>query len=82
MAKVSDMLRDTDSRAADAALEVDNERAIEIAEEMRTMIEAIYRFTCVCDSQEMLAAWTHLNGMERDAWKRCVQARGRSYVGN
>ena len=81
MAKVSDMIAVLSGHAGDAPLDIDNERALEIAGEMRALLEAIYRFTCVCDSDEMLAAWAHLNAMERDAWKRCVDARGRN-VGN
>lgn len=75
--KVEDFLK-TQYRARDGlGSDIAQDRAIEIAEEMRTMLEVIYRYNCVCSSEEILAAWEYLNGMERDAWKRCVEARGR-----
>lgn len=76
MTKVRDMIGDYSDPLGDQG--VDSDLAISIANEMRTMLETIYRFNCVCGSDEMLAAWRHLNAMERSAWKLCVQARGRN----
>lgn len=77
MAKVTDMIGDYAEPLGREGYSVDHDVAVRIAGEMREMLDAIYKFNCVCDNDEMLAAWIHLNAMERDAWKRCVNARGR-----
>ena len=77
MAKVSDMLRGYDTYVGDMGRDVLRSRAEYVAAEMSQMLETIYRFHCVVDKDELLAAWDLLNAMERAAWKLAVKARGR-----
>ena len=77
MVKVTEMIGDYAEPLGIEGYSVDHDVAVRIAGEMREMLDAIYKFNCVCDSDEMLAAWMHLNAMERAAWRKCVEARGR-----
>lgn len=53
---------------------VPDERADQVATEIREMLDAIYRFNCVVDREEFVAAWPKLNSRERAAYKHCVAA--------
>ena len=80
MAKVSDMIGDYADPAGNMGRDVPQVRAEYVAAEMRQLLELIYRFDCVVDKEEQIAAWQLLNAMERAAWAKVVQARGREYA--
>ena len=75
--KTSDMIGDYAHPAGEAGRDVPVELAESVAAEMRELLDVIYKFNCVCDSDVMVAAWEYLNPMERAAWTKTVQARGR-----
>ena len=78
MAKVSDMIGDFAHPAGEeAGRSVDMDRILELACEMRELLDAIYKWNCVVDQEELIATWEYLNPMERAAWTKVVQARGR-----
>jgi hypothetical protein len=77
MTKVSDMIGDYAPAQGEAGRVVDMDRILELAREMRTLLDAIYRWNLVCDQDELIATFEYLNAMERDAWRKVVQARGR-----
>ena len=77
MAKVSDMIGDYSPAQGEAGRDVPQELAESVAAEMRELLDVIYKFNCVCDQDVMVAAWEYLNAMERSAWSKTVQARGR-----
>lgn len=78
MAKVSEMIGDYAEPRGLSGYSVPPELAQSTAVEMRSLLDAIYRFNCIVDTDAMLAAWDHLNAMERTAWSKCVQAMGRT----
>jgi hypothetical protein len=80
MVKVSDMIGDDDHSGALPGWHIPQEIAENVANEMRELLEAIYKYNCVLDQDVQLAAWGYLNAMERRAWKLVVQARGRPRV--
>lgn len=81
MAKTSDMIGDFAHPAGKAGRGVDMDRILALATEMRDLLEAIYRWNCVVDQEELVAAWEYLNAGERAAWHKVCEARGR-YVGD
>jgi hypothetical protein len=76
MTKTSEMMGDF-AHPAGEAKSIDMDRVIALANEMRGLLEAIYRWNLVCDQEDLIAAWEYLNAMERAAWHKVVQARGR-----
>ena len=77
MAKVNDMIGDYTDPRGNSGWSIDPAIVDSVAHEMRGLLEAIYRYNCVADQDVMIAAWEHLNAMERRAWALVVQARGR-----
>jgi hypothetical protein len=78
MAKVTDMLRGHDHPRDNLGFSIPLEIAECRAAEMRTMLEAIYRYHCVLDQDELIAAWEYLNTLERAAWHQVIQARSKA----
>ncbi|HXN96009.1 MAG TPA: hypothetical protein VN879_16005 [Candidatus Acidoferrales bacterium] len=83
MAKVTDMIGDYADPRGDSGRSVDEERAIQLAGEMRQILNRdleevdialeAYLYNCQVDQDEMIAAWDHLNAMERRAWREYVR---------
>jgi hypothetical protein len=83
MAKVSDMIGDFAEPRGDSGYSVDHDIAIRIAGEMRQILNMdleeidiafkAYLFNRTIDSEEMIAAWSHLNAGERRAWREFVR---------
>lgn len=55
-------------------MDVSKDRAMFIAAEVREMIDVIYKFNCVVDPDELLAAWGYLTAAERTAYKEALKA--------
>ncbi len=77
MTKVTDIIGDFAHPAGDAGRAIDIDRILQLACEMRQLLDAIYRWNICCDQEELIATWEYLNPMERAAWAKVVQARGR-----
>lgn len=83
MAKVSDMIGDYADPRGDSGRSVDTDIAIKVAGEMRQILNLdleevdialkAYLFNCGVDSEELIAAWDHLNAGERRAWREFVR---------
>lgn len=71
------MIGDYAPAQGEAGRDVDMDRILQLACEMRELMDAIYKWNCVVDKEELIATWEYLNGMERAAWAKVVQARGR-----
>jgi hypothetical protein len=78
MTKVRDMIGDYADPRGSSGWSVPVELAEATAQEMRELLDTIYKFNCVLDQDVHIAAWEYLNAMERAAWTKVVQARGRS----
>ncbi len=83
MAKVSDMVGDYAEPRGDAGYSVDHDVAIRVAGEIRQILNMdleeidialkAYLFNRSVDSEELIAAWDHLNAGERRAWREFVR---------
>jgi hypothetical protein len=72
--KVSELIGDYGDPLGNGGSSIPDERADEVATEIREMLDAIYKFNCVVDREEFVAAWPRLNSRERAAYKHCVAA--------
>ena len=72
--KVSLLIGDYADPHGSVGSSVPDERADLVATEIRELLDAIYKFNCVVDREEFVAAWPKLNSRERAAYKHCVAA--------
>lgn len=81
--KVSEFLKDSHTPQGDLGRSVDIDLALKLAGEMRQILNMdleeidigvkAYLFNASVDTEEMIAAWEHLNAGERRAWKEYVR---------
>jgi hypothetical protein len=82
MAKVRDMIGDYAEPRGDSGYSVDTDVALRIAGEMRQILNLdldeidisleVQIYNRSADSEELIAAWEHLNAGERRAWRQFV----------
>lgn len=82
MTKVSDMIGDYAEPRGDSGYSVDQDHAARLAGEMRQILNRdldevdvaleAQLYSRTTDSEDMIAAWSHLNAGERAAWRRFV----------
>lgn len=81
--KVSEFLKDSHDPRGDLGRSVDIDLALKLAGEMRQILNMdleeidlglkAYLFNASVDTEEMIAAWEHLNAGERRAWREFVR---------
>lgn len=79
MAKVAQMIGDFAPAAGEAGRGIDHEVASRLAGEMRQILNRdleeadialeVYLYHLTLDQDEYIAAWEHLNAMERRGWR-------------